>query len=161
MSSGQPSLSHIGPDGEANMVDVGGKPATLRVAKASGIVRMDSTVLDELLSGELPKGDALSTARIAGITAAKRTHEWIPLCHPLPLDWIQIAFERASPEVLRIDCTAKATARTGVEMEALTGVCAAALTIYDMAKSADKGIVLGPFQLDMKTGGKSGDYHRR
>jgi cyclic pyranopterin phosphate synthase len=124
----------------------------------------------------LPKGDALATARIAGIQAAKRTSEWIPLCHPLPLEWVRIEFERIDPSPLegtkrlpsesirgaiRVLCTAKTSAKTGVEMEALTGAAAAALTLYDMAKSADKAITIGPIQLEQKTGGKSGSYDRK
>lgn len=162
MKDGDPqvNLSHIGPDGDARMVDVSQKDVTIREAVASGIVRMKADVLDTLLRGDLPKGEALATARIAGIQAAKRTAEWIPLCHPLPLDWVRIEFERQGPQELSIRCTAKTAARTGVEMEALTGVSAAALTIYDMAKAVDKGIVIGPIQLERKTGGKSGDYIR-
>ncbi|MGB2986501.1 MAG: cyclic pyranopterin monophosphate synthase MoaC [Phycisphaerae bacterium] len=156
----QPGLSHVGSGGEARMVDVSPKDATEREASASAVVRMRHTVLDALLSGALPKGDALATARVAGIHAAKRTSEWIPLCHPLPLDWVQIEFSRTGSDELSIFCTAKTTARTGVEMEALTGAAAAALTLYDMAKSADKAIVIGPIQLERKAGGKSGTYLR-
>lgn len=142
------------------MVDVSAKAESVREATASAIVRMSSTVLDLLMSGGLPKGDALATARIAGIQAAKRTGEWIPMCHPLSLDFVAVDFERAGPGELRLLCSAKTTARTGVEMEAMVGVAAAALTIYDMTKSADKGIVIGPIQLERKTGGKSGDFVR-
>ncbi len=167
------------------MVDVSAKPATVRRAIASGRVKLKPEVLDALLpspdregagskpsrdrkgAGSLlpplpcPKGEAISTARIAGIAAAKRTADWIPLCHPLPLDWVHLEFARTAPDELLIICTAKTTARTGVEMEALVGVSAAALTIYDMAKAADKSIVIGPVQLERKTGGKSGTYARR
>lgn len=156
----QQKLSHIGPKGEARMVDVASKSITAREAGASASVVMKSEVLDLLMEGLLPKGDALNTARIAGIFAAKRTSEWIPLCHPLPLDWVHIEFQRANADTLRIECSARTTAKTGVEMEALTGVTAAALTIYDMSKAADKSIVIGPIQLEYKTGGKSGDYRR-
>jgi cyclic pyranopterin phosphate synthase len=131
-----------------------------REACASAIVEMKSTVLDALMAGSLPKGDALATARVAGILAAKRTGEWIPLCHPLSLDWVGIEFVRVDGRRLRIECRAKTAARTGVEMEALTGAAAAALTLYDMAKAADKSIVIGPLQLERKTGGKSGTYLR-
>lgn len=153
-------FSHIGAEGEARMVDVSTKKPTVREACAAGTVRMKAPVLDALWQGSLPKGDALATARVAGILAAKRTSEWVPLCHPLPLDWVHIEFSRPAENELSIRCTARTTARTGVEMEALTGVSAAALTLYDMAKSADKGIVIGPIQLEYKTGGKSGPYRR-
>lgn len=142
------------------MVNVSAKDVTVREAVASGAVTMRPDVLDALTRGKLPKGDALATARIAGICAAKRTSEWIPLCHPLGLDWVDIEFSRMRDGVLSIQCVARTTARTGVEMEALTGVSAAALTVYDMAKAADKGIVIGPIQLERKTGGKSGTYSR-
>lgn len=142
------------------MVDVSAKDVSVREAVASGVVTMRSDVLDALFEGKLPKGDALATARIAGVCAAKRTSEWIPLCHPLGLDWVDIEFSRGGDNVLSIRCVARTTARTGVEMEALTGVSAAALTIYDMAKAADKAIVIGPIQLERKTGGKSGTYTR-
>lgn len=142
------------------MVDVSAKPVTVREAVALAEVRMEPAVLSMLLAGGLPKGDALNTARIAGIQSAKRTAEWIPMCHVLPLDFVGIEFSAQAPGVLRITCTARTTARTGVEMEALTGVSAAALTIYDMAKSADKTMEIGPIRLERKTGGKSGDYVR-
>lgn len=156
----KPALSHIGPAGDARMVDVSRKPVTQREATASAVVSMQPSVLEALLSDSLPKGDALATARVAGILAAKRVSEWIPLCHPLPLDWVRIEFSKPRTGELSIQCTAKTAARTGVEMEALTGVTAAALTVYDMAKAADKAIVIGPIQLERKTGGKSGDYQR-
>jgi len=142
------------------MVDVSAKSVTAREAVASGEVHMKAEVLDALFAGDLPKGDALATARIAGIQAAKRTGEWIPLCHPLALDWVQIDFERNAPDTLTIRCTARTTARTGVEMEAMTGVSLAALTVYDMVKAADKAVVIGPVMLERKTGGKSGEYRR-
>ena len=155
-----PPLSHLSSEGEANMVDVSGKSITPRQACASAEVTMKSEVLDALVGGKLPKGDALSAARLAGVMAAKRTGDWIPLCHPLPLDWVGVEIDRVAPGRLLIRCTTRTTARTGVEMEALTGVSAAALTLYDMAKAADKGIVIGPIQLESKEGGKSGPYHR-
>jgi cyclic pyranopterin phosphate synthase len=153
-------LSHLGAGGEARMVDVSRKDVTAREATASAVVHMRSAVLDALMSGTLPKGDALATARVAGVLAAKRTSEWIPMCHPLPLDCVTIDFRRTGPAEMTLQCTAKTEARTGVEMEALTGAAAAALTLYDMAKSADKAIVIGPIQLERKTGGKSGAYER-
>ncbi len=158
---GSAPLTHLGPSGDARMVDVSSKPVTAREAVASAAMRMKPDVLRALLAGSLPKGDALATSRVAGIQAAKRTSEWIPLCHPLPLDWVQIEFERVSDTDLRVVCTARTRARTGVEMEALTGAAAAALTLYDMAKSADKNIVIGPIQLERKTGGKSGVFRRQ
>ena len=154
-------MSHIGPGGEARMVDVCGKPITVRQASASARVRLRADVLDALLAGGLAKGEAIGTARIAGIAAAKRTGDWIPLCHPLSLDWVHVEFARTAADQLLVFCTAKTASRTGVEMEALVGVSAAALTIYDMAKAADKLIVIGPVQLERKTGGKSGRYVRR
>ncbi len=155
-----PELSHLGSDGEARMVDVSGKAVTSRAATASARVRMNADALDALLSGRLKKGDALSTARIAGIQAAKRTAEWIPMCHTLPLDHVQISFARTGPGELLIACSARCTGRTGVEMEAVVGASAAALTLYDMAKSADKGIEIGPVRLEFKSGGRSGMYRR-
>ena len=158
--SDKPHLSHMGPRGDARMVDISAKAITVREATASSVVEMRAEVLDALMSRTLPKGDALSAARIAGIQAAKRTDEWIPLCHSIPLDQVTLSFEKTAPGELTISCTAKATARTGVEMEALTGVAAASLTIYDMAKSADKAIRIGPIQLERKSGGRSGDFVR-
>ena len=142
------------------MVDVSAKGTTAREAVASGVVTMEPAVLDAMLGDALPKGDALATARVAGIMAAKRTSDWIPLCHPLGLDFVGIEFERAAPDALRILCRARTMSRTGVEMEALTGVSAAALTLYDMAKSADKSMVIGPIRLEEKRGGRSGEYRR-
>lgn len=156
----QLKLTHIGPKGEARMVDVASKSITVREAGASASIVMRPEVLDLLMEGMLPKGDALSTARIAGVLAAKRTGEWIPLCHPLQLDWVHVVFQRTRTDTLRIECAARTSAKTGVEMEALTGVTAAALTIYDMSKAADKSMVIGPIQLEYKTGGKSGDFRR-
>ena len=153
-------LSHMSPAGEARMVDVSHKQPTSRRAVASGRLQTRPEVLEALIAGDLPKGEALGTARIAGVLAAKRTGEWIPLCHPLPLDWVQISFARQGPDTLLIVATVKTAARTGVEMEALTAVSAAALTLYDMAKAADKCITIGPIQLERKTGGKSGDFCR-
>jgi len=153
-------LSHVDETGAARMVDVSAKGATHREAVASAVVHMEPAVLDAVMGATLPKGDALATARIAGIQAAKRTAEWIPLCHVLPLDWVGIDFVRDGRGELRITCAARTTARTGVEMEALVGASAAALTVYDMAKALDKSIEIGPIRLEHKTGGKSGDYHR-
>lgn len=156
----KPQLSHISPQGEARMVDVADKPETVREATASALVTMRGAVLDALLAGTLPKGDALATARVAAILGAKRTSDLIPMCHPLPIDGIQVEFARVDPERISVRCTVRATARTGVEMEALTGAAIAALTIYDMAKAADRGIVIGPIQLERKSGGRRGPYVR-
>ncbi len=154
------ALSHIDDHGVARMVDVSSKEITRREAVATATVRMRAAVRDALWKGSLPKGEGLAVARIAGIQAAKRTPEWVPLCHTLPLDAVQIEFERMGRDGLRITCRAGATARTGVEMESLVGVSAAALTVYDMVKSLDKSVIIGPIQLERKTGGKSGEYRR-
>jgi len=159
-TQGMPDFSHLGPDGEARMLDVSAKPVTSRSAAASARVSMRPEVLDALLSRRLKKGDALSTARIAGIQAAKRTSEWIPMCHALPLEHVQIAYARTGPGELLIACSARCTARTGVELEALVGASAAALTVYDMAKSADRAIEIGPVRLESKSGGRSGTFRR-
>jgi cyclic pyranopterin phosphate synthase len=150
-------LTHLGDDGAARMVDVGGKPATARRAVAEGRITMSAQALDAIRAGNAPKGDVLGTARIAGIMAAKRTAELIPLCHPLGLDAVTIdfAFEKAA---IRATATASLTGQTGVEMEAMTAVSLALLTIYDMAKAVDKGMVIGEVRLIAKTGGKSGDW---
>jgi len=158
--NGERLFSHLDDVGGARMVDVSGKPVSVREAVASARVTLRRGVADELLAGRLPKGDALAVARIAGIQAAKRTSEWIPLCHPLPLEWVDVAIERAAPEELLIRCTARTSGRTGVEMEALVGVSAASLSIYDMVKSADKSITIGPIRLERKSGGRSGEYRR-
>ena len=153
-------LSHLDAGGQARMVDVSEKSVTRREAVATAALHIRPDILDALFAGELGKGDALGTARIAGIQAAKRTPEWIPLCHVLPLDFVGVEFVRESGDVLVVTCRARATARTGVEMEALTGAAAAALTIYDMTKAADKSIEIGPIRLEQKSGGKSGEYRR-
>ena len=139
------------------MVDVSGKTSTLRAAEAMGKVQMKPEVVGILRSGHVPKGDVLSTARIAGIMAAKKTHELIPLCHPLKLEDIKIKFA-CVPDGVWIRSRVQSEGKTGVEMEALTAVSVAALTIYDMCKSVDKGMVIGPVCLARKSGGKSGLY---
>ncbi|MBW8754340.1 MAG: cyclic pyranopterin monophosphate synthase MoaC [Sphingomonadales bacterium] len=150
-------LTHLDDRGSARMVDVGGKPATRRVAIASGRIRMSAEALAAIRAGDVPKGDVLAAARIAGIMAAKKTGELIPLCHPLALDSVTLdfAFEDGA---LRITTTASLTARTGVEMEAMTATSIALLTIYDMAKAIDKGMVIEDVRLLEKRGGKSGDW---
>jgi cyclic pyranopterin monophosphate synthase len=152
-------LSHLGSRGEARMVDVSEKPSTERVAIAEGRVVMLAKTLDTVLEGDAKKGDVLGAARIAGILAAKRTHELIPLCHPLPLTKVdvEIAADRDLPG-LKVRATAKVTGQTGVEMEALTAVSVACLTIYDMAKAIDRGMHIEAIRLVEKRGGKSGIY---
>lgn len=155
------SLTHLNARGEAHMVDVGDKPESRREASASGSVRMHPGTLALLADGGLPKGDVLATARIAGIQAAKRTHELIPLCHALALSRVAVDFELDEAEAcVRVTATCRLTGRTGVEMEALTAVSVACLTLYDMCKAVDKDMEIGAIHLDTKTGGKSGDYRR-
>ncbi|TDO16737.1 MULTISPECIES: cyclic pyranopterin monophosphate synthase MoaC [Halomonas] len=156
-----PSLTHLNARGEAHMVDVADKPESRREASASGLIRMQPATLALLAEGGLPKGDVLATARIAGIQAAKRTHELIPLCHALALSKVAIDFtldERES--CVHVTATCRLTGRTGVEMEALTAVSVACLTLYDMCKAVDKRMEIDAIHLDTKTGGKSGDYRR-
>jgi len=152
-------LSHLDAEGTARMVDVGAKPVTERSATAEGAVRMLPETLALIRAGAAKKGDVIGVARIAGIMAAKRTHELIPLCHPLQLSQIavDIAFDEALPG-LRVTATAKLAGRTGVEMEALTAASVACLTIYDMAKAVDRAMVIEGLRLIEKTGGKSGDF---
>ena len=151
-------LSHFDPAGRARMVDVSGKVASKREAEASGFVAVSPAVLAELPSN--PKGDPLEVARIAGIMAAKRTSELIPMCHPLPLSLVDVEM-RVCENGLAITSKVATTAETGVEMEALTAVSVAALTVYDMLKAADKGIEIREIVLERKSGGKSGEYRRR
>ncbi|MEH6693342.1 MAG: cyclic pyranopterin monophosphate synthase MoaC [Pseudorhizobium pelagicum] len=153
------TLTHLGASGEANMVDVGGKADTERSATAEGCVRMLPETLALIREGNAKKGDVIGTARLAGIMAAKKTADLIPLCHPLMLTKVavEIVEDPALPG-LRVSATAKLTGKTGVEMEALTAVSVACLTIYDMAKAADKGMEIGGIRLIEKTGGKSGAY---
>ncbi len=155
-------LTHLDDAGRARMVDVGGKDETERVAVASGVVRMDKKTLDLILSGTAPKGDVLAAARIAGIMAAKRTPDLIPLCHPLALSSVEVALScDREHSAIEITATCRITGRTGVEMEALTAVSVAALTIYDMCKSADRGMTIGEIKLIHKSGGKSGIYEAK
>ena len=152
-------LSHLNEAGEARMVDVSDKAVTERSATAEGFIAMAPQTLDLILAGDAPKGDVLATARVAGIMAAKRTHELIPLCHPLPLTQVTVDFTPSrDPAGLRVEATAKVEGKTGVEMEALTAASVACLTIYDMAKAVDRGMVISGIRLVEKTGGKSGDY---
>jgi cyclic pyranopterin phosphate synthase len=154
-------LTHIGQDGAARMVDVGGKAETQRVAIASGRITMGAKALAAIRAGDVAKGDVLGTARIAGIMAAKRTGELIPLCHPLGLEAVTVdfAFEDAGERgAIRATATASLTGKTGVEMEAMVAVSTALLTIYDMAKAVDKGMVMSEVRLIEKRGGKSGTW---
>lgn len=152
-------LTHIAASGEAHMVDVGDKAETVRIAVAEGRIRMKAETLALIREGNAKKGDVIGTARIAGIMAAKRTADLIPLCHPLMLSKITVDIDE-EPELpgLRVTATVKLTGQTGVEMEALTAVSVACLTIYDMAKAADKGMEISGIRLVEKTGGKSGPY---
>ncbi len=140
------------------MVDVGEKRVTLRRAKAEARVTVQPATLRAISAGALPKGDVLAAARLAGIQAAKRTHELIPLCHPLPLDTVRVDLVLRPPRTVVIVAEARVRARTGVEMEALTAAAVAALTLYDMCKSIDRGIVIGPVRLLEKAGGRSGRW---
>jgi len=150
-------LTHIDEYGAARMVDVGGRPARRRRAIASGRIAMSAEAMAAIRTGDAPKGDVLAAARIAGIMAAKRTGELIPLCHPLGLETVSIdfAFEDGA---IRATARAALTGKTGVEMEAMTAVCVALLTIYDMAKAIDKAMVIGEVRLIAKSGGKSGEW---
>ncbi len=155
------SLTHLDAHGHAAMVDVGDKAITQRTAVAQGEVRMDPATLAAIREGDVPKGDVLAAARIAGIMAAKRTPELIPLCHTLLLTKVAVEFEIDEPgSRVVITATVRCQGQTGVEMEALTAVSVAALTIYDMAKALDKQMVIGNVRLLEKQGGKSGDWKR-
>jgi cyclic pyranopterin monophosphate synthase len=152
-------LSHLDDDGRARMVDVSDKPETAREATASARVTMAPETAALIRDGALKKGDVLTTARLAGIMAAKRTAELIPLCHPLPLADVQVDIRLAESSV-QILATARTVGRTGVEMEALTAASVAALTVYDMAKAVDRGMVIEAVQLERKSGGVHGDWER-
>jgi cyclic pyranopterin phosphate synthase len=151
-------LTHLGADGAAHMVDVSAKADTAREAVAEGRITMSAEALDAVRAGNIKKGDVLGTARIAGIMAAKKTSELIPLCHPLMLSKIAIAFEFENHGI-RAEARVRLNGPTGVEMEALTAVSVALLTLYDMAKALDKSMVISDIRLLSKTGGKSGDWH--
>ena len=154
-------LTHVDEHGTARMVDVGDKPATVRRAVARAVVRMAPETAAKVLAGDAPKGDVLGTARIAGIQAAKRTGELIPLCHPLPLDQVDVRAEvdAAAGEVV-LTAEARVSARTGVEMEALTAAAVAALTVYDMVKALERGVEIATVHLIEKSGGRSGEWRR-
>lgn len=154
-------LSHVDPEGRARMVDVGGKPETARAARAEGSITMSAEALAAIERNAVSKGDVIATARIAGIMAAKKTSELIPLCHPLPLTdtGVDIEVDHSLPG-LRVTSWASTLGRTGVEMEALTAVTVALLTVYDMAKALDRGMEISGIRLIEKRGGKSGDWKR-
>lgn len=153
------ALTHLDRRGAAHMVDVGAKDVTRRRAVARGCVRMSRAALGALKAGTLKKGDALAAARLAGIMAAKKASDMIPLCHPLPIDAASVRLTFA-PGRVEVSAEVTTSARTGVEMEALTAAAASCLTLYDMAKSLDRGMVIGPLWLAEKSGGRSGTYRR-
>jgi cyclic pyranopterin monophosphate synthase len=154
-------LTHVGGDGTARMVDVGPKPETARMARATGWISMNHSTYQAIADNALAKGDVLATARLAGIMGAKRTAELIPLCHPIPLTDISLALS-ADAELpgVRVEAVARTIGRTGVEMEALTAVSIALLTVYDMAKAMDRAMIIGDISLAEKSGGVSGDFAR-
>jgi len=154
-------LSHVNSSGEAKMVDISLKGETVREAVAKGSVMMQPATLEQVKNASLKKGDVLAVARIAGIMAAKKVPDFIPLCHMIPIDSITIDFDLTKADCIGITSTVKSTGRTGVEMEALTAVTVAALTIYDMCKAVEKGMTITNIYLETKTGGKSGTYHRK
>lgn len=153
-------LSHFDADGASRMVDVGAKDVTARYARAHGQVRMLPATQSLIRDRKLSKGDVLEVARLAGIMAAKKTSELIPLCHPLPLDSVKLSFDFPDDATVAIVAEVRVTARTGVEMEALTAASVAALTIYDMCKAVDRGMVIESIRLEEKLGGKSGHFTR-
>ena len=154
-------LTHLNSSGEARMVDVTRKGDTEREAVARGRVVMKSSTLEQIKSASLKKGDVLAVARVAGIMAAKKTPELIPLCHPILIDNITVDFDLSGNDSIGITATAKSTGKTGVEMEALVAASVSALTIYDMCKSVDRGMTITEIYLESKKGGKSGTYRRK
>ena len=154
-------LTHVGPEGEARMVDVGAKNETSRRARASGFIRMAGGTLGLIEGNQLAKGDVIAVARVAGVMAAKRTSDLIPLCHPLPLTDLQVdvSIDRDLPG-LRVEAEAATVGRTGVEMEAIVAVMVTLVTVYDMAKAHDRGMVISEVRLEQKTGGKTGTWTR-
>jgi len=156
-----PELTHLDAEGAARMVDVSGKSASLRTAAARAVVNLGPAAWSALDASENRKGDALAVARLAGIQAAKRASDWIPLCHPLVFDGVDVVLTRhARTRSVEVVASVRGTGKTGYEMEAMVAAAAAALTVYDMCKGAEKGIVVGPIELLSKTGGKSGDWIR-
>lgn len=154
-------FTHFDESGASRMVDVGGKEVTRREARASARIRMDEKTLSAIRDQNVQKGDVLGVARLAGIMAAKRTGDWIPLCHPLALDSVELAFEFPDEQCILVTATSRVTARTGVEMESLVAASAAALTIYDMCKSMDRTMVVEQVRLEEKSGGRSGHFRRQ
>jgi len=154
-------LSHVDENGKARMVDVSAKGDTLRKAIASAFIRMQPETLALIQSNSIEKGDVFATARVAGIMAAKRTPELIPLCHPIPLTFVSVELVPEPPDGVSIIATVEAMYKTGVEMEALTAASVAALTVYDMCKAVDRGMQIERVQLEHKSGGKSGTYQRK
>ena len=153
-------LTHFDDSGASRMVEVGDKAETHRAATASARVKMQPETSELIRNRKLSKGDVLEVARLAGIMGAKKTSELIPLCHPLPITSVSLDFQWISPTELQISATARVFGRTGVEMEALTAVSVAALTVYDMTKAVDRGMTIESIRLDAKSGGKSGDFTR-
>jgi cyclic pyranopterin phosphate synthase len=154
-------LTHLDADGRARMVDVGAKPQTDRVAVARAVVRMTPKTAGAVVAGDAPKGDVIGTARLAAIQAAKRTDEWIPLCHTLPLDGVDVDVDvDAEQGTVIVTTTARVHARTGVEMEAMVGCAAGALCVYDMVKGIERGVVIERVELLEKSGGRSGTWRR-
>jgi cyclic pyranopterin phosphate synthase len=154
-------LSHVNPSGEARMVDIGEKVDTVREAVARGTVVMKPGTLEQVNANTLKKGDVLAVARVAGIMAAKKTPDLIPLCHTILVNEVTVEFDMSGEDSIGITARAKSTGKTGVEMEALVAVSVSALTIYDMCKAVDKGMAIKEIYLESKTGGKSGTYHRK
>lgn len=155
------TLSHIDEQGRVRMVDVTGKDVTQRVAVARGVVTMQAETLAAIAEGQIPKGDVLTVARIAGIMAAKKTSELVPMCHPLNISGVEVKLNpRQDPPSVEIEATVRITGKTGVEMEALTAVSVAGLTIYDMCKAVDREMTVGEIRLMHKSGGKSGTFVR-
>jgi cyclic pyranopterin phosphate synthase len=154
-------LSHVADSGEARMVDVSGKPETQRLARATGLIRMRRETLTAIVAAKIKKGDVLGVARVAGVMAAKKTSDLIPLCHPLALTDVQVSLvaDDSLPGI-RAEATVRTTGRTGVEMEALTAVTVALLTVYDMAKAVDRGMEISDISLAQKSGGQGGEYTR-
>ncbi|HEX4613691.1 MAG TPA: cyclic pyranopterin monophosphate synthase MoaC [Urbifossiella sp.] len=155
-----PSLTHFDESGAVRMVDVGAKVETHRTARASALIRMQPATLALIRDRNVSKGDVLEVARLAGIMAAKKTADLIPLCHPLPLTSVKLEFSVREPDIVRIEAIASVFARTGVEMEALTAVSVAALTVYDMCKAVDRGMTVEAIRLEEKDGGASGHFTR-
>lgn len=156
-------FTHFNEQGRARMVDISDKQDSVRTALVETCVEVNQEIYEKITNQEMAKGDVLAVAQVAGIMAAKKTPDWIPMCHPLPLKGVDVSFEWETSDdryVLRIYVSVKTKGSTGVEMEALTAASATALTVYDMCKAVDKGMVIGPTRLLEKTGGKSGDYQR-